>query len=160
MQFNGQKSTSISTYGRRTTFRIGIYNVGDKASLAFATVGADRAARPAKGALFSAVIPGPQLLSQIGRFATKTNGGLFGEFTGIHKSGYIAFEATANAHEYFGWLKVKVNFDGQNRPHDVTLVSVDGNVYGAYDLASSAVADGFKVGSEASAIPEPVRRRA
>lgn len=154
MRLDGQSTRSSSSYGPRTTYRAGIYSP-DSHLLAFATVGADRLAQPAFGKQFASLTGGVHAWSSIGRLVTNANGNLFGNFKGAHKTGYIAFKGVANAQNYYGWLKVQVGFDGQNRPQTVTLVPISGNVYGAYDLASSVVADGFAVGSLATPIPEP-----
>jgi len=74
-----------------------------------------------------------------------------GNFGAGNGTGYVGFKFHASSKSYFGWLNVKVQFNGSDQPTIVSLIPKTGttDVYGAYAPASDAITAGE------TAVPEP-----
>jgi len=77
-------------------------------------------------------------------------GGYVGLFGPNHNSSYVAFKFHQGAQDYYGWLKLKLDFNSDVKPSSVSLIPVQGSIYGAY----APVGEGLKTG-EFSTVPEP-----
>lgn len=67
-------------------------------------------------------------------------------------TGYVGFEQKKSGHTYYGWLRVSVTADANDKPDSVSLVAKAGDpgIYGAYGLASDDITAG-----QIAAVPEP-----